>query len=279
DITIINENGGGDSYSSIYTTGTGYSIDTETFGASCILYIYVDDGTNVFNYYIDGVDLSADTVSLDLTQPSTGYSTVTVTGIDGDEFSGIMVYSDSIYMYQVGDTLSGATADVPIYNQGSKSFVWTTTTSQPDTPAAGDMTANFEDSTLSVPGTAVTLPVPSLAAPTEVVLGSGISYNAGTLSFTGSADLYSISLYPIEMGISGYIMSPTSSVDLPDDIVVILTSTSDGYTNWYASVTSVNTSVAFGLDLFLETRSESPLPGLEYAMAQSDTPDSAVLIP
>ncbi len=281
DILIINENGGGDYYGAGYdfTGGTGYSIDTKTFGANCVLYISVDDGTNVFSYYIDGVDLSGATVTIDFTQPSSGFSTIAVTGIDGDEFSGSMVYSDSIYLYQVGGTLSGTTANVEIYNPEGKSFVWNTTTYQLNSPGAGDMTANFEDSTLSVPGTDVTLPVPSLAAPAEAVLGSSVSYNAGTLSFTGSADLFSISLYATEVGVGGYIMSPTSSVDLPNDIVAILTSISDGYNNWYASVVSLNTSVSFGLDIFLETRSESPLPGLEYVAVQSATPDSGVLFP
>jgi len=284
-IEIINENGGRNEFYSSYDSGTGgYSIDIDTFGTDCILFIEVDDGTNpVYNYYINNIDLSAATVSLDLTQPSSGYSTVTVTGVYGDMFMGVMAYSDSISFAQVYGLIDvSTTEDVEIYNPDGKSFFWAAMIGQMDTPAAGDTTVNYAFSTVSAPGAAVTLPVPTLSAPTEAILGTSVSYSAGTLSFTGSADFYSISLVPDEGWVYGNILSPTISVDLPADIVTIITSESDSYTSWDADITPVNTSSNFSLsiDLFLSTQSSNGIiPDIEYAMIWGAAPESVDLIP
>ena len=281
-INIINENGENNDFQSVpYTKGTGYSIETETFGSNCILSVRVDDGTNpVFKYYIDNLDLSDAPVSLDLTKPSSGFSTVTVTGVDGSMFYGVMEYSDSKYISQSSGSFSGTTnADVQIYNPAGKNLLWTAMTSEADVPSPGDSRSKIRFSTLAVPGTAVILPVFSLTAPTEAVLGSSISYSAGTLFFTGSADMFTIFLEPEEDGLYGYIKTTTNCVNLPVDIAAILTSDSDGYTSWDADVTPINISSSLSMDIFTKMGSSGMMPGIEYASISGASSKSTDLIP
>jgi len=255
-ISIFTENGGSKDFPNAeYTKGTGYSIVTETFGSSCVLFIEVNDHVNpAYSYYIDDIDLSASIVTLDLTKPSTGFSTVSVTGVVNSMFTGTMIYSDSISFDQILNySLPGITnRDVQIYNPYSKSFFWTTSLTLSDAPGAGDSTIKLSVTTPSVPGSAVTLAVPSLAGPTEAVLGTSIVYSTGSLSFAGSADMYMVTLMPNEVGeISGNVMSSMVSYDLPDDIVTILTSTSDSYTSWDANIIPMNYSYSFDFNAFI----------------------------
>ncbi len=253
-ITIINENGGKSHYMDFYDSASGgYSLDTATFGTNCTLFIEADD-TTPFNYYIENIDLSAASVTLDLTKPSTGFSTVTVTGIDGDSFNGSMKYSETIYFNQVYDSLSGTTtANVEIYNPDGKPFVWSTSTSQLDTPSAGDYTSKNISSSPAVPGTAVTLPVPTLAGASQAVDGTAVNYLSGELSFTGSADtdMYWMMLGPDSGATGGNIYSLTTSVSLPADILDIVTSTTDSSSSWDFTFISLNTDPVFDFDAFI----------------------------
>ena len=280
-ITIINEDGGISEYSNNYITDTGYLIDTQTFGTNCILFIEVGN-PEPFNYYIDNVDLSAENTTLNLTQPpSTGYYQVSVTGIDGTGVMGIMEYSNSVSFTQVNTYLSGTTnIDVQIYNPDSKSFYWSTLVYQDGFPEIDDYTYNMKLSTPSVPGSAVTLPVPLLAAPAQAVQGSSIAYSAGTLSFAGSADMFQIFLNPVENGLNGDIITMTIPVDIPSDIAVILESSIDSYTNWSAEIMSINISSFSDLDFYLSTMHDSyPPPELDYAAVGGDNSVRTNLIP
>jgi len=283
DITIINEKSGIKDYINIaYTNGTGYSLDTVTFGNNCVLFIEVDDGTHpIFNYYIDNIDLSSVNTTLNLTQPSTGYSTVNVTGVDGSYVMGIMEYSNSVSFIQVNTYLFGITnKDVQIYNPGGENFYWSTVVYQSDYPAMNDFLYNLKLSTPSVPGPSVTLPVSSLTAPAQVVQGSSIAYSSGTLSFSGSADMFQILLTPVESGLHGDIKTNTISVDIPSDIIVILESSIDSYTNWSAEINSINISSFSDLDFYLSTLYDSyPPPDLDYALVGGDNSERTNLIP
>lgn len=72
----------------------------------------------------------------------------------------------------------------------------------------------------------------------------------------------------------------TISVDLPADIVAILTAASDGYTSWDADISPINTSSGFNIDLYLATQSsDGILSRLEYAMISGSASESINLIP
>lgn len=278
-ITIITENGGWYKVSFDYDTTTGYSIDTAAFGADCSLFIEVGDSIPFF-YYLENVDLSASTVSLDLTKPSTGFSTVTVTGVYDDYFNGTMVYSDSINIDLRRYSIDAATTkDIEIYNPDGKEFFWKTFIDAIDIPSQNDSTEWQKVSAPSVPGSAVTLPVPTLAAPTAAVLGSSITYQSGLLSFTGNAESYIFPLKPHLDGLQGSIVSLTSSVDFPDDIVALIESISDPYVSWDASVKPMNSSPDMDLSQFLLMISLDSMPETECAFIRGESPASDNLIP
>jgi len=280
-INIFNENGGYNEFQNItYTKGIGYSLDTQTFGSSCVLFIEVNDHTNpAYSYYIKDIDLSASTVTLDFTEPSTGFSTVSVSGVVNSTFHGTMIYSDSIYIVQIINYSLPAitTRDVQIYNPENKSFFWTANVIQQNTPDTDDITTQIKISAAFIPESSVTLPVPSLIAPTEAVFGTSISYLEETLSFAGSADIFLITMISDEGDFSGSITSLTISVDLPDDIVAILTSSSDSYTSWDADIIPMNTSPGFDTDFYFN--SQGYIPEVEYAAVIGAARTSTDLIP
>ncbi len=194
---------------------------------------------------------------------------------------GIMEYSNSVSFTQVNTYLSGTSnIDVQIYNPDSKNFYWSTLVYQSHFPEIDDYTYNMKLSTPSVPGSAVTLPVPFLTAPTQAVLGTSIFYSGGILSFFGSADMFQITLDPEEGGLFGQIYTTTVSVDLPADIAVILESTIDPYSNWSADVLSMNISSIFDLDFYLSTLyNDYPPPEFDYATVGGANSEKIDLIP
>lgn len=250
--TIYNENGGSSSYDATYNSSNGgYSITTATFGTNCLISLQINNDNNStpthYSYY-DTVDIPSANTTHDFTKPSTGFSTVTVNG-NGESFSAIMQYSNTITIDQIDETLSGTSMDIDIYNPDNKEFIWSTETDAIDTPASGDVTANIAVSTPSVPGTSVDLPVFSgVTAPT--VTASNISYSNGVLSFDGDAEFFYVSLEPDEGGLSGSVYTPSKSTTLPADIQAILES-NNGYSNWDVSVYSMNASVSFTFDTVL----------------------------
>ena len=151
--------------------------------------------------------------------------------------------------------------------------------SQSDTPTSGYTTFNYVNSAPLVPGTDVTLLNPTLTASAEVVPGTSISYSAGTLSFTGSADYYFISLQPDANG-RGIIISPTVSVDFPADIDAIITSTSDSCKNWDVNITPANFSSGISIDLFIAFYAANGyFPESEYVVVYGAASTSEDLIP
>jgi len=290
EISIYNKNGGIPYNTGIssYSSTAEYSIDTPIFGSNCLIAITVYNDTNpAYNYYIDNIDLSASDVSLNLTKPSSGFTQVTVTGVDGDEFWGFMKYSNFQYPLAFREVLSGSgttSVNFDIYNPEHKAFLWATRISLTDSPDNGDFTDKIKVSAASVPGATVTLPVPSLAAPTHSVSGSSIIYSpgTGTLSFTdtGNADMFYIVMNPDEQGMSGIVVSPTTSIELPADIMDIITSQSDSYHSWDADITSINTSASFNIDHFFDIiRYEALSPDIEFAEVENSNAASTNLIP
>ena len=262
--TIYNENGGSSSYDATYSTTSGYSITTATFGSNCLISLKIDDGTNHYSYYEDGVDLSSASTNHDFTKPSTGFSTVTVNGNDGESFSAIMQYSDTIAIDQIDEELSGSSSmDVTIYNPDNKEYFWSVSTITNDSPASGDVTIDTAVSHLSVPGTSVSLPVFSdVTAPAETT--SNISYSSGVLSFDGDAEIYNVELGPDEGELSGSVFTSSKSISLPSDIQTILES-DNGYSNWDVSVYSINASVSFDFDAIMNASStEGISPSLSF---------------
>lgn len=289
EISIYNKNGGlpYNAGVSSYSSTTGYSIDTPIFGSNCLLDITVKDNNYnfLYNYYIDNIDLSASDISLNLTKPSSGFTPVTVTGVDGEFIWGFMKYSNFQFPPAFSEELSGTTSvNFDIYNPEHKAFFWATRIHLSDSPDNGDFTDKIKVSAASVPGAAVTLPVPSLAAPTHSVSGSSISYSpgTGTLSFTdtGNADMFYIVMNPDEQGMSGIVVSQTTSVELPADIVDIITSQSDSYHSWDAGIASINISASLNIDHFLDIiKYEALSPDIEFAEVENSNAASTNLIP
>ncbi len=265
DFVIYNENGG--SYTAEATYSSGYVIDTPTFGTSCFISLVIDDGTSVYSYYEESVDLSSVTVGHDFVKPSTGFSTITVNGTDGDSFSGNIMYSDSITIEQVSGDLSGAdSADIDIYNPDSKEFFWSNMITEIDSPASGDVTISYAMTSPSVPGSSIELPTAgAVTAPVATV--SDITYNNGVLSFSGDAETYMIQLFPDEGGLSGDIYSSKTDITLPEGIQNILSSNSDGYTNWDIQVFSINATIDFEFDTILESsQNDGFTPDVSFKM-------------
>lgn len=237
---IFNENGG---YSGVGDipydkSGGGYSVSSLTFGSDCLVVVTVDDefGDDLFWFYLTDQDLSTDRANYDLTQPSSGYTTVNLNGTLGTMFQGYLVVpfppQGMILGCLDGDLFSSSSASAEIYNpNGFLPMMWWTVTGDMDSPGPGDMTMRIHAQQMDFAST-ITLPSPvTFAGPTETVDGATAGWDGSTLSFDPAAgsDGYIVTLED-DSGYFGMIwLSSSSSVTLPGELVTAVLGPGTGW--------------------------------------------------
>ena len=236
--SIYNENGGysGNIGEIFYdqSGGTGYSDSCLTFGSDCLVVVGVDDefGDPLFSYYLTGQDLSADRANFDLTEPSSGYTDVTVNGTLGTMFQGYLLAPSGglVYGDAAGDLSGSSQASVVVYNPSNFPMMWWTQTEDENTPGPGDDTTRINAQQMAFAST-ITLPAPMTAAgPTETVDGATASWNGNTLSFDSAAGADGYIVYLEDnIGYGGIVWLTSSSVTLPSEFVTTVLESGTGW--------------------------------------------------
>jgi hypothetical protein len=223
---IVNEDGGctwvsGISYD--YSGGTGYSAATPTFGSDCLVIVRVEDGGDVFQFYLTHQDLTVDQTDYDLAEPASGYTSVTVSGTQGTTFQGHLVAwpNGMVFAYAAGDLSSSSQATFDLYNPSDFPMMWWTLTSEMNVPGPGDLTVGMHAQEIAFSDT-ISLPAPpAFAGPAGTVDGATAAWDGSTISFhpVDGADGYQIVLQD-NAGCFGAIWLPSSgSITLPSLLV------------------------------------------------------------
>ena len=196
ELFIFNSSGGGTSGGEIFydkTGGTGYTIDTMTNVSNCFVSVKIKGNDEIpipgFSFFLQNQDLSASISNYDLTQPSTGYTDVTINGVDGDYFTADLLVPGYLpVQFYVEGELSGASSTiVPIYNPDNYPLIWINSVYLPDDPGTNDEKAKMSMSAETAFTSSVNLPLKlTEVGPTATVNAANTAnWNGNTLSFTG----------------------------------------------------------------------------------------------
>jgi hypothetical protein len=209
-IMFFNASGGFSDNTFNYVSG-GYSIQTPTFGADCLVGIIAESDN--FVAMKDKVDLSGlSTTSVNLTQPPSPTS-VTVNGTSGNA---CMLTLSSPYGYVPGipdgTPLTASSITVQVTNPYNYQGYWGQESSSSNSPTAGNQTDCISTSGLAAITSSVTLPSLPSGGPTSVPSASPLSYSSGTLSLASVAGANG---YGFQITGYGQISSTSAAVSLP----------------------------------------------------------------
>jgi hypothetical protein len=227
---FLNANGG-----QWYTTSdyglAGYSLTTKTFGSGCFVNVVARVEPDPFSvpllqFYLKDQDLSVDRNDYDLTHPpDEDFTTVTVngTGGSGTMFYGSLIVPNRGWVGITGGEIDGSySASYPIYNPDGFQMGWFVQTYETDTPVPDVNTVKFSSAVLPFSDAIDLPPAYTHAAPSGVVNGASVNWNAGTrtLSFDEVAGANSYWLFMRDNdGHSSTVVSSSSSITLPSKLV------------------------------------------------------------
>lgn len=244
-MTIYNQ-AGGSTYVSTSYTGSGYTLTTPTFGPKCFVVVELTpsgQSSPQAVYYLSNQDLSSPTTTLNLSAPTTGYTTVSGTGAafstttSDTVAAGLMVPGYGVIPIAMM-SLSSSSFSLPLHDPDNYQVVWEQYVSAQ--PATNTYAIQVETSTSESQSNAVSLSPLTVTAPTSYDDVSSATYSSsGTLNFTASNDaMGSLVILGTSQGLSGYLWMTGGSVTLPTSIQNIIAKE----TGWSISAYGANTS-------------------------------------
>jgi hypothetical protein len=286
---FVNEQGGLWESETNYAAASGYAVATKAFGSSCFVIVNVLDESDdpLFQYYLTGQDLSSDRTDYDFTKPSTGFTDVTLNGTLGTNYQGSLIGPNSLGVeYAGGDLFGFSQATLQLYNPNNYPMVWVTSAVDADNPLPGLNTLKMHAQTMPFSGTIALPAAYTHAAPLGAVVGTTVSWDAGTrtLSFgaVSGANGYLLMLDDDQGSFSSMMVLSTPSISFPAELVANILDAGTGWdvTVWPLYSPQANSEGLVELATSIDpTGNSPPLTDLQAALIQSSAATKVDAIP